>query len=234
MVGAAPGEFKWQPGALTQAVAKGLWVVIEDVDLAPFEVLAALVPLLEERRLYVPGRGESVPAAEGFQLFGTVTTGGGRAGGSAAAGARADPLAGLWARVAVEPPLADEPAEILCGLHPGLKPLAPPCSPPEHRAAHVRTGRAAAAPEAEAGKRTKKNNKKRKGKAEEDGEERRSGRTETTRWTCRKVVVKAGEMWWRSSNISIRRNRARGTAVVPHPARLTRWARRLEKLESPS
>lgn len=83
-------------GALTQAVAKGMWVVIEDVDLAPFEVLAALVPLLEERRLYVPGRGESVPAADGFQLFGTVTTGGGRSGGSAAAGARADPLAGLW------------------------------------------------------------------------------------------------------------------------------------------
>ena len=57
VVGAAPGEFKWQPGALTQAVAKGRWVVIEDVDLAPFEVLAAVVPLLDERRLYVPGRG---------------------------------------------------------------------------------------------------------------------------------------------------------------------------------
>jgi hypothetical protein len=87
-------------------------VVIEDVDLAPFEVLAALVPLLEERRLYVPGRGESVPAADGFQLFGTVTTGGGRSGGSAAAGARADPLAGLWARVAVEPPVGFEPAAV--------------------------------------------------------------------------------------------------------------------------
>ena len=125
VVGAAPGEFKWQPGALTQAVAKGMWVVIEDVDLAPFEVLAALVPLLEERRLYVPGRGESVPAAEGFQLFGTVTTGGGRSGGGAAAGARADPLAGLWARVAVEPPSGDEPAAVLVGMHPNLEPLAP-------------------------------------------------------------------------------------------------------------
>ena len=125
VVGAAPGEFKWQPGALTQAVAKGMWVVIEDVDLAPFEVLAALVPLLEERRLYVPGRGESVPAAEGFQLFGTVTVGGGRSGGGAAAGARADPLAGLWARVAVEPPSGDEPAAILVGMHPNLEPLAP-------------------------------------------------------------------------------------------------------------
>ena len=34
VVGAAPGEFKWQAGALTQAVAAGKWVVIEDVDLA--------------------------------------------------------------------------------------------------------------------------------------------------------------------------------------------------------
>ena len=125
VVGAAPGEFRWQPGALTQAVARGRWVVIEDVDLAPFEVLAALVPLLEERRLYVPGRGESVPAAEGFQLFGTVTVGGGRSGGAAAAGARADPLAGLWARVAVEPPTGNEPMEVLCGVHPRLEPLAP-------------------------------------------------------------------------------------------------------------
>ena len=125
VVGSTPGEFAWQPGALTQAVKRGRWVIIEDVDQAPFEVLAALVPLLEERRLYVPGRGESVLAAEGFQLFGTVTTGAGRAGGAAAAASRADPLAGLWARVAVEPPSGDEPAAVLVGVHPALAPLAP-------------------------------------------------------------------------------------------------------------
>ena len=94
VVGATPGEFAWQPGALTQAVKQGRWVIIEDVDQAPFEVLAALVPLLEERRLYVPGRGESIHAHDAFQLFGTVTTGAGRAGGSAAASSRADPSGG--------------------------------------------------------------------------------------------------------------------------------------------
>lgn len=125
VVGATPGEFAWQPGALTQAVKQGRWVIIEDVDQAPFEVLAALVPLLEERRLYVPGRGESVHAHDAFQLFGTVTTGAGRAGGSAAASSRSDPLAGLWARVAVEPPAGDEPAAVLVGIHPALAPLAP-------------------------------------------------------------------------------------------------------------
>jgi midasin len=125
VAGVAPGEFAWKPGALTRAVREGRWVVVEDVDQAPFEVLAALVPLLEERTRYIPGRGESVVAAEGFQLFGTVTTGAGRSGGGAAANSRADPLAGLWARVAIEPPRGNEPAAVLIGAHPNLAPLAP-------------------------------------------------------------------------------------------------------------
>jgi midasin len=118
--GAAPGEFKWQPGALTQAVTRGVWVLIEDIDLAPFEVLSALVPLLEKRKLYVPGRGESIPAAPGFQLFGSVTTEAGRSTSSA------DPLSGLWTRVVVEPPQGDEATAILCGLYPNLAQLAKP------------------------------------------------------------------------------------------------------------
>lgn len=118
--GAAPGEFKWQPGALTQAVTRGVWVLIEDIDLAPFEVLSALVPLLEKRKLYVPGRGESIQAAPGFQLFGSVTTEAGRSTSTA------DPLSGLWTRVVVEPPQGDEATAILCGLYPNLAQLAQP------------------------------------------------------------------------------------------------------------
>ena len=44
-----PGQFRWQAGALTQAVQKGLWVVIEDIDRAPFEVLASMVPLRNKK-----------------------------------------------------------------------------------------------------------------------------------------------------------------------------------------
>ena len=69
-----PGEFKWQPGALTQALTKGLWVVIEDIDRAPFEVLSALVPLLETRKILLPGQGEVIEAAPGFRLFATYST----------------------------------------------------------------------------------------------------------------------------------------------------------------
>jgi hypothetical protein len=30
-----PGEFAWQPGPLTQAVAAGRWVLVENVNMAP-------------------------------------------------------------------------------------------------------------------------------------------------------------------------------------------------------
>eukprot|EP00198_Chlamydomonas_reinhardtii_P014222 XP_001703559.1 predicted protein [Chlamydomonas reinhardtii] len=52
---AVPGEFAWQPGPLTQAVAEGRWVLVEDINMAPGDVLAALVPLLESRVLHLGG-----------------------------------------------------------------------------------------------------------------------------------------------------------------------------------
>ncbi|KAF1780308.1 P-loop containing nucleoside triphosphate hydrolase [Phytophthora cactorum] len=70
-----PGEFTWQPGALTTAVLAGRWVVIEDIDRASFEVLAALMPLLETREMVLPGRGELLVAHSNFQIFGTTTHG---------------------------------------------------------------------------------------------------------------------------------------------------------------
>jgi midasin len=66
--GPAPGQFRWQPGSFTQAVVRGLWVVIEDVDAAPPEILAALAPLLHHRRLLLPGSGVTLHAAPGFQV----------------------------------------------------------------------------------------------------------------------------------------------------------------------
>lgn len=57
-----------------QAVAQGRWVLVEDINLAPAEVLAALVPLLERRTLAIAARAESVAAAPGFQLIATVTS----------------------------------------------------------------------------------------------------------------------------------------------------------------
>ncbi|CAK4694190.1 unnamed protein product [Aphanomyces euteiches] len=64
-----PGEFSWQPGALTQAVTEGRWVVIEDIDRASMDVLAALLPVLTTNELMV--RGQTITASPGFQLLAT-------------------------------------------------------------------------------------------------------------------------------------------------------------------
>ena len=67
-----PGSFSWQPGILTTAVMEGRWVVIEDLDRAPTDVISILLPLLERGELLVPDWGETIRAAPGFKLIGTV------------------------------------------------------------------------------------------------------------------------------------------------------------------
>ncbi len=57
-----------------QAVAQGKWLVIEDLNLAPPEVLAALVPLLGSRQLHLPQRAQVIKAAPSFQLLASITT----------------------------------------------------------------------------------------------------------------------------------------------------------------
>ncbi|GAB4814206.1 hypothetical protein N2152v2_001252 [Parachlorella kessleri] len=124
---ARPGEFTWQPGPLAQAVSQGRWVLVEDINLAPAEVLAALVPLLERRTLHVAARGEVVTAAPGFQLLATVTSapGGTASGAYGSSQAVKDLLGGLFHYVLVEPPSGREQQAILGRRFPALAPLLP-------------------------------------------------------------------------------------------------------------
>ncbi|GAO16920.1 hypothetical protein UVI_02046410 [Ustilaginoidea virens] len=69
-----PGSFQWRPGVLTTAVREGRWVLVEDLDRAPTEVLSTLLPLIERKELLVPNRGERIRAANGFRLFATIRT----------------------------------------------------------------------------------------------------------------------------------------------------------------
>jgi AAA ATPase containing von Willebrand factor type A (vWA) domain len=68
-----PGEFIWRPGALTNAVRSGKWVLLEDVESCPAEIQAALVKLFEERILPL-GVGKNEKCHPNFRLFGTCTT----------------------------------------------------------------------------------------------------------------------------------------------------------------
>lgn len=114
---AKPGEFIWQPGLITQAVQRGSWVVIEDINMASAEVLATLLPLIERRTLHVPSRGEELTAAPGFQLIATVTTG--------STHIVKDFLGGLFHLVRMEPPSIEEQIDIACRLYPSVAPLIP-------------------------------------------------------------------------------------------------------------
>ncbi|KAJ2009224.1 AAA ATPase midasin, partial [Coemansia thaxteri] len=116
----AAGGFEWRAGLLTTAVAEGHWVLIEDVDLAPSDVVQTLVPLLESNTLFVPSRGEAVPAHVHFRLFATLSTHGTRG-----ARAGADGLLGssVWTRVEIAP-LDSEMPLIIAGVFPPLAPHA--------------------------------------------------------------------------------------------------------------
>lgn len=68
----SPGSFTWRAGVLTKAVLEGRWVMIEDLDRAPIEILSTILPLLERRELFVSHWGESIRAAPGFRMIATI------------------------------------------------------------------------------------------------------------------------------------------------------------------
>ena len=70
--GRKPGSFEWIPGVLTTAVGEGRWVVIEDLDRAPKEVMSTILPLLDRGELLVPNLGGFVQASREFRLIATI------------------------------------------------------------------------------------------------------------------------------------------------------------------
>lgn len=68
-----PGEFIWQSGVITKAAVSGYWLIIEDIDKVPRDFIAAMLPLLERKKIPAPERG---PGAEidchiDFRVIGT-------------------------------------------------------------------------------------------------------------------------------------------------------------------
>ncbi|WEW57086.1 AAA ATPase midasin [Emydomyces testavorans] len=66
------GGFSWQPGSLTRAAKEGRWVLIEDLDRAPSEVLSVILPLIKNRELVIPSRKECIRCAEDFRIIATM------------------------------------------------------------------------------------------------------------------------------------------------------------------
>ncbi|KAJ2735137.1 AAA ATPase midasin [Coemansia sp. BCRC 34962] len=110
------GDFEWRPGLLTTAVTQGQWVLIEDIDLAPADVIQTLVPLLESHTLFVASRGESIKAHIQFRLFATLST-----HGRMAMRSGMDGLLGssIWTRLEIGS-LESEAPLIIAGVFPAL------------------------------------------------------------------------------------------------------------------
>ena len=66
-----PGEFVFQPGTLTQCITTGRWIIIEDIDKVPFDIVSTLLPIIEKGELSIPSRGITLKVHPNFRLFGT-------------------------------------------------------------------------------------------------------------------------------------------------------------------
>ena len=118
--GATPGSFAWRAGVLTTAVREGRWVLIEDLDRAPNEVISVLLPLIGRGELSIPSQGETIKASPNFRLFATIRTTPNTHGVEIAPamhmlGAR------FWQRVPVQMPSDYELRQVIEGKHPKLR-----------------------------------------------------------------------------------------------------------------
>lgn len=68
----AHGKLIFQEGVLVKAVRNGYWIVLDELNLAPTDVLEALNRLLDDNReLFVPELREAIRAHPDFMLFAT-------------------------------------------------------------------------------------------------------------------------------------------------------------------
>ncbi|CAG8447499.1 16137_t:CDS:10 [Dentiscutata erythropus] len=66
------GKLEYQEGALVEAVRKGYWLVLDELNLAPTDVLEALNRLLDDNReLFIPETQEMIKPHSDFMLFAT-------------------------------------------------------------------------------------------------------------------------------------------------------------------
>lgn len=76
------GRLVFKEGILVQALRKGHWLVLDELNLAPSDILEALNRLLDDNReLFLPETGETVRPHPDFQLFATQNPAGAVYGG---------------------------------------------------------------------------------------------------------------------------------------------------------
>ncbi|OQD75534.1 hypothetical protein PENDEC_c007G04111 [Penicillium decumbens] len=120
----AAGSFSWQPGVLTKAAREGRWLLIEDLDRAPSEVIGLILPIIERGELTIASRRERIKCAEGFKIIATMKSSYNIAGEEIAPntsmlGSR------LWQRVRVSSLPVDEMRDVILQKFPLLESRVP-------------------------------------------------------------------------------------------------------------
>ncbi|KAJ5907726.1 Midasin [Penicillium taxi] len=120
----ATGSFSWQPGVLTKAAREGRWVLIEDLDRAPSEVIGLILPIIERGELTIASRRERIKCAEGFKIIATMKSSYNIAGeeitpNASILGSR------LWQRVQVSSLPIDEMRNVILQKYPLLESRVP-------------------------------------------------------------------------------------------------------------
>ena len=64
------GQFYFQEGFLVKAVKEGYWIILDEINLAPSEVLEALNRLLDDNReLFISETNTNIKAHPNFKIF---------------------------------------------------------------------------------------------------------------------------------------------------------------------
>ena len=74
-VSKTPGVFEWMPGPLTIAAREGMWLVVEDLDLASSDIVHFLSSVVSTRTLCISERGQTIPLHPSFRIIVTIPTG---------------------------------------------------------------------------------------------------------------------------------------------------------------
>lgn len=120
----ATGSFAWQPGVLTKAAREGRWVLIEDLNRAPSEVIGLILPIIERGELTIASRKERIKCADGFRIIATMKSTYNIAGeevtpSTSILGSR------LWQRVQIDSLSMDEIRDVVMQMFPLLESRVP-------------------------------------------------------------------------------------------------------------
>ncbi|EPY30434.1 hypothetical protein STCU_04068 [Strigomonas culicis] len=111
-----PGAFEWVPGPLTLAVERGYWILMEDIDLASFDVFSVILSLLENSTLFISDKNLTITAHKDFKLIATqqlFTSG----NALLTKKSTAVPYAELWGTVIMESLPSSEICAIIAAMH---------------------------------------------------------------------------------------------------------------------